>query len=186
MTAAELAKWLKAAQKANDFRNLREGMKDVIWEIEREEDNEFGKREGTEFFKTDKSFEPERNKVVKVSDVLAAANLIAAQFMVRTWPGFLKTKIEEYVLGKVVGAVAAKAAAKLSLKSIAKAISGAIGAVAGAFAVRTTQAEEMKALEKKIREGSAKWRKELNELALSQAKKPARVGPTYTRNPKYE
>jgi len=173
---------LDLAERAIDFTSLRETMRGLIDEVEKDEDTYLGKREGKNFQEPDASFEPERNKLVKTSDVIVALNLIAAHFIVRTWPGYLKTKIEEWIVSRVAGAAGVLAGMSLALKFTKAFLQRTIGAVVGAFAVKATQEVEMRLLEKKIREESTAVRRELNEGALSQEKKPVRIGPVYTRN----
>jgi len=182
MEAADIGKAIAAIQKADKFLDVRERLGEIVEGVETDEDRFLGKREATEYFKADSSFEPDRNKVIKVSDVIAAANLISAEFIVRTWPRFIKSKLKEYIIGKIAGAAAGKAAAILTLKAGAGPLVQIIQAIVSAFTVRTTQKIEAQEIEKAIRDGSAAHRKSLNDLQLSQEKKPSRVGPTYTRN----
>lgn len=170
------------AERAIDFTALRETMRGLIGEVEADEDKLLGKREGKNFYEADASFEPERNKLVKTSDVIVALNLIAAHFIVRTWPGYLKTKIEEWIVSRVAGAAGVLAGMSLALKFTKAFLQRTIGAFVGAFAVKVTQEAEMRGLEKTIRKNSTAVRRELNEAALSQKPKPVRIGPTYTRN----
>ena len=178
---ATLNSALQNAQKIFDFKELRDSMRREVKKADEDADAFFGKREATEFFETDASFEEKKNKVVKVSDVIATLNLMAGEFIVRTWPDFLLAKIREFVVGKIASAAGKAAAIKITTAAGKKAISGAVGAVVGAFFTTGIQKAEMEALEKEIRAGMVKWRRELNGESLSQDKKPSRIGPTYTR-----
>jgi len=175
-------KALELAERAVDYKALRETGRGLIEEVERDEDKMFGKREGKNFFEPESEFEPEKNKLVKTSDVIVALNLIAAHFIVRTWPGYLRTKIEEWVIAKFAGAAGVIAGMAIAMKATKAFLQKTVGAIVGAFAVKTTQEVEMRLLEKQIRGPAAKIRRELNEAALAQEKKPVRMGPTYTRN----
>ena len=179
---ATLNQTLQNAQKVFDFKELRDKMREEVKKADDDADAFFGKREATEFFPTDSSFEDKKNKVVKVSDVIATLNLMAGEFIVRTWPDFLLAKIREYVVGKIAGAAGKAAAVKITTAAGKKAISGAIGAVVGAFFTTGIQKAEMEALEKEIRAGMVRWRRELNGEALAQSNNSGKVGPTLTRH----
>lgn len=174
-------------EKVSEFLELRKATRDFVGKLEQLEDDVLGKRHPQEFFPTDASFEPPKNQVVKVSSVIAALNLMAANFMIRTWPEYLKTRMRELIVGRIAGVLTAATVTtiigKMSAKKLATALAGPIGALAGAAAVKLTQEKEMRALEIALRKASVKVRRSFQSLALSQRKKPARVGPTYTRHP---
>ena len=179
MTPAQIEENVK---RGINFVAFRKTARQLVSDLESSEGYVLGKREGTENFPTLRDFELKKNKVVKVSDVIAAANLIAAHFMVRVWPEFLKTKIEEFAVSKIASALAKSAAVKLTMKTAAKGVSGWVGAFFGALAGSATQQGEMQKLEREIRRSATVWRRELNANALSQAKKPVRMGKVSTRN----
>lgn len=174
---------LAVVEEAIDFKALRDTMRQLIRDVEKDEDAMFGQeRVATEFFKPESDFEETRNKVVKTSTVIVALNLIAAQFIVKTWPGYLKTKIEEWIISKVAGVTAATAALGIAIKAGKAAISRVLGFIVGAFTTTFVQEAEMRVLEKRIRNPATAVRRELNEAALSQAKKSSKVGEVSTRN----
>jgi len=170
------------AERAAQFRDVRKTARQLVADLESSEDYVLGKREAAENFPTLREFELKKNKVVKVSDVIAAANLIAANFIVRTWPNFLKTKLEEYAVSKIGSAAAKAAATKIAAKGGVRAVSGWLAALFGSLFTAGTQEIEMRKLEREIRRMSTALRRELNETALSQAKKPVRMGKVVTRN----
>ena len=179
---ATLNQTLQTAQNVFDFKEMRDLMRKEVKKADDDADAFFGKREAAEFFPTDSSFENQKNKVVKVSDVIATLNLMAGQFIVKTWPDFLLAKIREFVVGKIAGAAGKAAAIKITTEAGKKSVAGGIGAIVGAFFESGIQKAEMEGLEKEIRAGMVKWRRELNGEALSQQKKPSRMGPTLTRH----
>ena len=179
----EMALDLRNPLDLKKFYDLREEGKRIVEENKKQADRDIGgQRVGKAFYEAKKDFEPTRPKLVKTSDVIAAANLMAANFMVRVWPEFLKAKLEEWVIAKTANAITAKAAVGLLTSAGKKEISKVLGPVLGSFATKITQEAEMRALEKKMREGFLEIRKQLNDSALSQEKKPSRIGPVYTRN----
>lgn len=172
---------LEKVQDVFDFKDLRETMRREVKKADDDADEFFGKREPFAFFETDASMEPERNKVVKVSSVIVAVNLMIATFMVRTWPKVLKEKLAEFAGTRLAGKTAAETVGKLALPELAKGLTGAIKAVVGALSKSKVQESEMKKLEKAIREPCKKIRASFNKTALSQAVKPSRMGSTSTR-----
>lgn len=194
MAIPNVAATVATGEKVLEFVELRKATRDFVGKLEQLEDDVLGKRHPQEFFPTDASFEPPKNQVVKVSSVIAALNLMAANFMIRTWPEYLKTRMRELIVGRIAGVFTAATVTtiigkmsakigKMSAKKLATALAGPIGALAGAAAVKLTQEKEMRALEIDLRKASVKVRRSFQSLALSQRKKPARVGPTYTRHP---
>lgn len=175
-------KTLEGKEKYYRFINLKDEMKGIVEDIEYDEDKLFGKREPKAFFEPEKEFEPQKNKVVKVSAVIAALNLQAAHFMFRTWPDVLLAKLREQLIGKIASVAGAAIAVSITKEITGKAISGTIGSIVGAFVTKGVQVGEMKSLETEIRAGCKKVRKSFNAEALAQVKKPSRVGPTYTRH----
>jgi len=188
-TIEKISAALDAKRKVDNFREVRDTARTLVEEFEKLEDKTLGKRRNaTQFFTPADEFEPTKNKVVKTVDVIMAANLMAADFMVRVWPGYLVTKIRECVIATAAAAAGVSAgkklvAAKVLAKTGGRLLAGAIGAILGAFFAAVTQDTEMRLLEKEIRRALAVRRKDLNTLPLAQDKKPSRVGPTYTRHP---
>jgi len=173
---------LENVQEFFDFKELRESFRREVKKADDDADEFFGKREPFLFFNADASMEPERNKVVKVSSVIVAVNLMLATFMLRTWPKVLKEKFTEFAAMRIAGKTAAEAAGKVAVPEFAKGITGAIKSVFGAVGKSKAQQIEMERLEKEIRKPCAKIRASFNAAALSQAVKPSRLGSTSTRH----
>lgn len=188
-TIAKIGAALDAKKKAENFKEVRDTAREMVDAFEKAEDATLGKRRvAAQFFTPDVSFEPERNKVVKTVDVIMAANLMTADFMVRVWPDYLVTKVRECVIataGAAAGMAAGKklVSAKILAKTGGKLLAGVIGSVIGSFVAAVVQDTEQRLLEKKVRKAFAARRKDLNTLPLSQAKKSSKMGPTYTRHP---
>jgi hypothetical protein len=130
---------LEKVQDVFDFKDLRETMRREVKKADDDADEFFGKREPFLFFEADASMEPERNKVVKVSSVIVAVNLMIATFMLRTWPKVLKEKLAEFAGVRLAGKTAAETVGKLALPEVAKGLTGAIKAVVGALSKSKVQ-----------------------------------------------